>query len=482
MYLNYEKLHSRINHMINYESDDFFVNINLKKEISDRLLDYQFLHVFNLMTALSDFSTIFDGSDPGTGKTYTTTALCKQLNLRPFIICSKIMISKWRYVCKYFNVNPLGIINYESIKLGKLIDKYGNRVNCDFIETITLNGEIVDFHWKIPKYCILVFDEVHKCKNRNSMNGKLLLSAKNSGKIIMLSATISETPKDFHIFGFMIDLYKNLKQGNNWIKGALREDSTYIGMTPKLSSINRQIFPSRGSRMMISELGNKFPENKVTADSYDIDEQFKEIVNKSFEMITDGNSKIKSALENNNNARILGEIIKARRQIEDAKIYVIEELIKEYIYLGYSVVVFLNFRSTIQKLAKIFNTKSIIQGNMDPTEQEDNLNKFQNNETNIIICSIKCNEGIDLHDLKGRKRVSLISPPFSSTCLKQTLGRIYRAGTLSNCLQKIIFCSGTVEEIICNRIKEKLNFLAKLNDNDLTDITITNKNHQALLH
>ena len=43
-----EKLHKRINHMFSYEVDDFFVNINLKDEVAEKLLDFQFMHVFNL--------------------------------------------------------------------------------------------------------------------------------------------------------------------------------------------------------------------------------------------------------------------------------------------------------------------------------------------------------------------------------------------------------------------------------------------------
>lgn len=79
-------------------------------------------------------------------------------------------------------------------------------------------------------------------------------------------------------------------------------------------------------------------------------------------------------------------------------------------------------------------------------------------------------EGISLHDLHGRPRISLISPNFQARTLIQALGRISRVGAVTPALQRLIYCAGTCEETICNRLKEKLLFLSKLNDNDLLEI------------
>ena len=101
-----------------------------------------------------------------------------------------------------------------------------------------------------------------------------------------------------------------------------------------------------------------------------------------------------------------------------------------------------------------------------------NIEKFQNNETDLIILNIQAGSlGISLNDTHGVPRIALLSPSFSSTDLQQALGRIYRAGSKSAALQRIIYCAHTVEEVICNRLKKKLQFLPELNDNDLIDIT-----------
>jgi len=470
---NENKLYKRLIHMFNYETDDFFVNINLKQEISNKLFDYQHLHVFNLITALRSNNIILDGSDTGTGKTYCAIALCKQLNLKPFIICPKTVIPCWKQVCNLFKIKSLGIINYESIKLGQYFDKDNNRVKCPYIdiqndENIGLNN----IRWNLPRYSLLIFDEAHRCKNIKSQNGQLLLSAKNNKfqKIIMLSATISDRPEYFHIFGYMLGCYKNLKQANNWIKGMLLEDKTCIGNKPKLSAVNKFIYPNKGSRMQISELGNKFPSNQISANAYYIDETKRELVNKSFKLLNEYQDKLVSNLENNDNAAILKELMKARQLIEEIKIPIIEELTNDYLENGYSVAIFVNFNDTITKLSKTLNTQCIVNGKSSMKVRLNNVNRFQENEERLIICNMAISEGMSLHDQFGIPRISIISPSFSTTQLVQTLGRIHRAGAKTPAFQRIIFCANTCEEIICNRLRNNLEFLSKLNDNDLIKI------------
>lgn len=483
--MDYDKLNKRLNHMFTYETDDFFVNINLKDSVASKLLEYQFLHIFNLMTAFRSNKIVVDGSDPGTGKTYTSIALCKQMNLRPFIICPKTIMSTWAYVCKLFQVNPLGIVNYETIKFGKYYDVNGKRVDCEYIEVSCYSNDNgnnsnnddknVEFKWKLPRSSIIIFDEVHKCKNPKSLNGKLLLSTSDchNWKVLMLSGTLADKPESFHIFGYMLGFYKNIRQATNWIKGMIREDKSFLGVKKeiKLSAINQKIYPEKGSRMRIVELGSKFPENQVSADCYHIKKKNRDIVNEAFLKINSLDTELKSALDTNKNADILKALTKARQKLELVKIPIIKELTDDYIENGYNVVIFVNFTETIKKLSVILGgITCIINGEQTVDERENNIRMFQENKCKIVICNIAVSEGISLHDLYGIPRVSIISPPYQSTQLVQAMARIHRAGSKTPALHRLIFCAGTCEEVICNRLKEKLKFMAKLNDNDLVKI------------
>lgn len=477
--MNNDKLSKRLDHMMQYETDNFFVNINLRNDVADKLFDYQLLHVFNLVSCFRNNNIVIDSSSTGTGKTFTSIALCKQLNIRPFIICPITVIPTWHHVCNLFGIIPLGIVNYECIKTGKYYDKFGDRVDCKFLQVNTVNNNVTtEFKWNLPGYSVVIFDEVHKCRNTRSKNAKLLLSLKNNyQKILMLSATIADKPETFHIFGYMLGCYKKLSQAKNWINGMIQEDKTYIGSKPKLSAINNFLFPAKGSRMRIDELGSKFPKNQISVDNYFVEKDQIDTVNKAFETINKMQIQLKAIhlktpdiQDTKLTSHVFAEISKARQTIERIKIPIFENLINDYIENGYNVVVFVNFTESIDKLCQTFKTDCVISGSQTLKERENNINKFQKNETNLIICNIAMAEGYSLHDLHGVPRVSLISPSFSSTHLVQSLGRINRAGSVSPAIQRIICMAGTLEDVICNNLKNKFEFLAKINDNDLINI------------
>jgi superfamily II DNA or RNA helicase len=167
----------------------------------------------------------------------------------------------------------------------------------------------------------------------------------------------------------------------------------------------------------------------------------------------------------------LTKTLRQRQLIEKIKIPIFEDLAKDYIENGFNVAIFVNFLDTMHELKKRLKTDCIIYGDQDDIQRKKNIDRFQNNETNVIIVSIGVIEGIGLHDLHGVPRVSLISPNFSSNMLIQCLGRIHRAGAKTPALQRIITCADTLEENICNNLRKKLQFLSTLNDDDLIDIS-----------
>lgn len=83
---------------------------------NSKLLSYQLPHKLQMHEALTLRNRCIDGSDTGTGKTYTAVAECKTLGLRPFVICPKSVLTVWIDVCKQFDVELFGISNYEMLK------------------------------------------------------------------------------------------------------------------------------------------------------------------------------------------------------------------------------------------------------------------------------------------------------------------------------------------------------------------------------
>lgn len=487
MNITNDKLHCTLEKFMDEGMVDNFIDVDIKDEVACKLLEYQLIHVHMLTSVLSSSNIAIDGSDTGTGKTYSAIAVCSQMNLRPLIICPKTIMSNWKSVCEHFNVEPLSIVNYETIRLGKeykdIKDK--TRMQNRFVTYDELNKD--PYRWTLPKNALLIFDEVHKCKNQSSLNGKLLMSIRNVKHCLLLSATIADKVESFHIYGYLLGFYKSMSQANNWIKGVLKED---LSAKRNIGTIYKKIYPLYGSRMMIEELGDKFPDNQIIATCYDIDNisdvntQYNRIKNSSNEL--DNIKKLDVSETNGTNTdeinetkkRMKGEVLKnineSRMKIEYAKLNTIKELAQEYMENNKSVFITVNFKKTLFELGKDLKCTDLLHGDIDQNRRDKIISDFQNNKIKLLIAiSTVGGQSISLHDIHGgHPRVSIISPSFSSTDLLQILGRIHRAGSKSKALQRIVFCANTCEEHICKNINEKLKFTQSLNNSDLVGINL----------
>jgi len=169
--------------------------------------------------------------------------------------------------------------------------------------------------------------------------------------------------------------------------------------------------------------------------------------------------------------------LRARQEVELLKVPTFVELAEDALAEGSSVAIFVNFKDTLEAIAQRLMSAgpvAIVEGGQSDAVRDLNIAKFQHNDAKIIICMIQAGGvGINLHDeLGGHPRVSLISPGFSAVDLRQTLGRIHRAGSKSPAIQKIIFAAGSVEMRVCALIKKKLAHLDLINDDELNPIFV----------
>jgi superfamily II DNA or RNA helicase len=433
--------------------------IVVNKKISEILYNYQLVHMKRIINILRSKDIVLDGSDTGTGKTFIAIALCKQLNLTPFIICPKSIISNWKSVIKLFNLDNSIVVNYETLKLGKYYNKIGERIKCPYIQVFDKcisTGDKKNYEWNLNENHLLIFDEVHQCRNVHALNTKILLSSKKTKcKKLLLSATLADSIKNFGIFGYLFKFYNSIGKVDKWIN-SLESLNIY-------HEIHKKIYPFNGSRMKISELGDQFQKNQISIDNYDMDEST--FIQNEYDEI---NNAIKN-IKKNEKSGALAKIMESRQKIEIYKSSTIIELTNEYIENNHSVVIFVNFNKTLEILKKKLKTDCVIHGNQTEKTRLSNLKNFMDNKEKIIICNIKAGgTGINLDDKVGNNpRVSLISPTWSSTDFKQCLGRIHRVDTKSYCLQRIICCNNTIEEKMCNNIKLKLDNIDSINDGDL---------------
>jgi len=456
------------------------MSINLDKNIEDKLLKYQIDHTRNLVTVIKKNKTALDASDTGTGKTYCGIALCKQLKLSPLIICPKSVINSWKSVCKIFNVEPYAIVNYETLKYGKYYNKVGTRVKCPFLEVKEHEKEsktefIWEFSEKEKENLIIIFDEVHKCSDLNTLNGKLLYTAKNlNTHMLILSATICDHPENFRLFFYILNFIDPEQVQRNkidYIRYQYIMQNWIMRDAKPMWRIHNMLFPDRGSRIRIDALGNLFPETQIIASPYNMGKKREEEIEKEY-------SKIQTEIENlkdkskKDKSNILVKLLRSHQKIELLKIPLFIQLTNDFIENNYSVVIFVNFTQTLESLADQLYTDCVIYGEQTSEDRQKNIDKFMENKSKVIICNIKAGGvGISLHDkYGGNPRVSLISPTWSSIDLQQALGRVHRAGGKSKSLQRILYVANTVEEKIADKLQKKLKEINTLNNGDL-DLT-----------
>jgi hypothetical protein len=124
-----------------------------------------------------------DASDTGTGKTYTTIYLCKKLNLTPFIVCPKSVVSTWLKVLHYFDYNDNEFI----------LTTYNQLLKHHFIKQEKINNnnndDEINYKWNftnIDKMAYLfIYDEAHKCKNKDTINSEFLKIMEKSNRSIL---------------------------------------------------------------------------------------------------------------------------------------------------------------------------------------------------------------------------------------------------------------------------------------------------------
>ncbi|MHC4620665.1 MAG: hypothetical protein ACYTEQ_23195, partial [Planctomycetota bacterium] len=112
--------------------------------------DWQVPHIEHLTEAFTKHPYLLDASDTGTGKTYTSLFVCKNLGITPFIIAPKIVLSPWRRAAKEVGVELLDVVRMSVRRRGRLrtgsgtsrpgLWSYGTRFTMPGAKTPRMHG------------------------------------------------------------------------------------------------------------------------------------------------------------------------------------------------------------------------------------------------------------------------------------------------------------------------------------------------------
>jgi len=448
-----------------------FVLPELPYGLEGKLFEYQRQPARQLFRALTQgreewgYPGAWDCSDLGTGKTYQALAAALATGLEVGVVCPKSVISGWRGAFKHFGQSPAFVLNYESLRTGKS-------------EWLTRQrGSHRPFEWRCdPDDVLLIWDEAHNLKNP-SLNRSMAFAALRQGfRMICVSGTMAAKPTNLAATGAVVGLHRGNTEtyekflkahncyqvgGGQWAFDAWKQQSAAA-----LQRIHHAVFPQRGARVRIADLGDRFPETQILSEGVETKETA------AIAAAYEAAEEIVAIMRRQGAAEIaiLGAqraaYMKARTMSELAKVEAMAARALEEIEAGRSVAVFLNFTESRERMQAALNTKCAIFGGQDGRQRDECIRQFQADESRVIVVmSAAGGTGVSLHDVRGEfPRTALICPDNNAVTLGQVLGRVHRAGGKSRSRQIILFAAGTVEEGICDNVRRKLASIDTVND------------------
>lgn len=406
-----------------------------------------------LERALADQFFALDASDTGTGKTFTALEVLRRMRTPGLVICPKAAMSVWRNWAATQEVDLLDVVNYEKLRPGRT-------------QWMGRGRRKADVYWRLPPGTPVIFDEAHRCGGRDTYSAYMMAACKIYRiRVLAISATIADSPLRMRAIGFLSNMHRWRDFDNFLItNGCFRnfwKQWEFDKNPDVMHAMHHVLFPKFGTRVRIAELGDRFPENMVTAESYTVEEPIRNALDELYDTAS-------KELTINMASSHMG----LWREAEGLKVPLLAELVRDAVDEGRSAAVFVNFRDTVTALSELLATEfcpGFFHGGMNQAHRDAAIARFQANQTRVLICTIATGgASVSLHDLTGEyPRISFISPGYNSTDLKQALGRIHRAGAKSKAVQRIVFVAGTPEEDACAAVRTKLANLDRLNDGDL---------------
>lgn len=421
-----------------------------------------------LVSSINYWGSAIDGSELGLGKSFTACGVVRELNVPFVIVCPKAVMHQWNKVITNnfkLNKNLKGIINYELLIRGRkdcsiasfILDRKTNRKK---------------FTWKIPDNSVIIWDEAHRLKNYQTKASKCCLEAyKQKYKQLFLSATLATSPLDLRTIGICTKLFKGGPDYYEWAYSHGVYKGTWglvFNNSPNvLKKLHTYLFEERGVRLLRDLIPN-FPESEIIVNAYDISEQETSEIRKIYDEMKKELALIKTKEKTDESEMAIRT--RALQKTEILKIPLFEEMIREGLDAGMSVMVFLNYSESIDALAKRLKTNCIYDGRHLKTRNK-SLELFQENKERLLITNILASrEGLNAQDLDGKyPRLTLLSPTYSTRYLKQALGRVHRENSKSKSIQKIIYIANTQEQNVVDKVGQNLENLTLINNGIITD-------------
>ena len=307
---------------------------------------------------------------------------------------------------------------------------------------------------------IVAIDEVHKCKNPTSQQGKGILKVQPECRIAMTGTPLMNNPFDLYIILKWLGYEKHGFWSFKKHYGVFGGYGGYevIGYR-YLNELQEQL-----DNIMLRRLKNDvldLPEKTHITEYVEMTPKQKQIYDEVTAEIKMNIDQIKMA----NNP--LAELIRMRQATgytgilsstvkESAKLDRMEELVEEAIENGKKVVIFSNWTQMtdvifkrVEKFGAVFIT-----GQLEDRHRQGAVNRFQNDPScNVIVGTIGA-MGTGLTLTAGTVEI-FMDEPWNRANKEQAEDRCHRVGTTENVTIYTLVCKGTIDERINELVEKK---------------------------
>lgn len=419
------------------------------------------------------------GDEQGLGKTKQVIdiAVAKKLQkgYKHCLIVCGVNGLKWNWVDEIqthsnekswiLGMQPSGKIGSNQAKYNDVVNLAGNDAYFIITNVESLRDEVIAN--ALAKACkcgeigIVAIDEIHKCKNPSSQQGKGILKLQSECRIAMTGTPLMNTPLDLYIIlkwlgyekhafyafknhfctmggfgGYEIIGYRNLEELQEQLDEImLRRLKNDVLDLPEKTHINEYVEMTAKQEQIYRE---------VTADIQANIDKISTSVNPLAELI-----RMRQAT---GYTGILSSTIK-----ESAKLDRMEELIEEAVQNGKKVVVFSNWTQMTDEIYKRLHPKyhpAIITGQTPDDVRQDEVKNFQYNDNYKVIIGTTGAMGTGLTLTAGTVEI-FVDEPWNKALKDQAEDRCHRVGTTENVTIYTLLCKGTIDERINELVERK---------------------------
>ena len=435
---------------------------------------------------------------PGLGKTLTMIYLAEEIKKRDnidhcLIICGKnILKTNWKNEIKKFSSLSAHILGEKINKKGSaVIGSISNRANelksklDDFfiitnIETIRSDDVVKNLLDGPNKFDMIVFDEIHTCKDPSSQQGKHVLKLNKAKYKVGLTGTlIMNNPIDSFMplkwIGVEHSSYTNFKYYYCIFSGPF--NNILSGF--KNMSILKNELDSCSLRRTKDLLD--LPEKNIIEEYVDMKDDQLLFYRNIVDGIRDQVDKV-----NLNTTNLLSLVIRLRQatacpsiltseNISSAKIDRAIDLVDEIIENNNKVVIFSTFKETVNILSDKLSKYNplICTGDIDQSIIDNNINSFQNDDNYKLLIATwqKMGTGITLN---SASYAIFIDMPWTAAETEQVEDRIHRIGSKKPVFIYRLICANTIDERVLELNKDKEAMGDYIVDDKITESSINN--------